>query len=189
VNFLAHLYLSGNSDGIKMGNFIADHVKGNDYNNYPIEIKNGILLHRKIDSFTDSHSIVKHSKSFLQPKYHKYSGVIIDIFYDHFLSTEWYDFSEQNLNEYIDSIYDLLKEKFEVLPDDMKRFIPNFIKNDWLKLYQTIEGVESVLIGMSKGTSLPDETTYAIQILRHHYNEFKKDFLDFFPDLIDCVNS
>ncbi len=86
MNFLAHIYLSGDNDEIKLGNFIGDYIKGNAYNKYPPLIRKGILLHRKIDYFTDSHPIVRNHKSFFYDKYHKYAGIIIDIIYDHFLS-------------------------------------------------------------------------------------------------------
>lgn len=86
MNFLAHIYLSGNNDLIKIGNFMADGIRGNDYNQFPNEIKKGILLHRQIDTFTDSHAIYRKSKHRLHEKYGHYSGVIMDILYDHFLA-------------------------------------------------------------------------------------------------------
>ena len=96
MNFLAHIYLSGNNDLLKIGNFMADSIRGNSYENYPEEIKKGILLHRSIDSFTDMHPVYRKSKHRLHEKYGHYSGVIMDIFYDHFLAKNWANCSRRS---------------------------------------------------------------------------------------------
>ena len=86
MNVLAHIYLSGDSDKIIIGNYIGDYVKGRDYLNYPELIRKGIILHRYIDMFTDRHPVVHRSKIYFSRKYHKYAGVITDIMYDHYLT-------------------------------------------------------------------------------------------------------
>lgn len=187
MNFLAHIYLSGDSDEIKLGNFIGDYVKGMAYNKYPPLIKKGILLHRKIDSFTDSHAIVRHHKSFFYDKYHKYAGIIIDIIYDHFLAHYWYKFSDVDFNEYIESVNEFLLSNLENMPMEMIKIVPNLVHHNWLNTYRTIEGIESVLIGMSKGTSLPPESNFAILILRKYYGDIKNEFFSYFPQLIEYV--
>src|SRR4051812_13442546 len=116
MNFLSHLYLSGNSEGLIIGNFIADSVKGSAFNNFPEEIQKGILLHRKIDAFTDSHSVVELSKQRLRDKYKKYSSVIVDIYYDHYLAVNWNDYSSENFNFYIQNIYTLIGRNKHHLP-------------------------------------------------------------------------
>ncbi len=92
MNYLAHIFLSGTNDFLKIGNFMADSIKGTDYEKFPLEIKKGILLHLHIDSFTDSNLIYRKSKHRLHEKYGHYSGVIMDILYDHFLAKNWYHF-------------------------------------------------------------------------------------------------
>ncbi len=94
MNFLAHLYLSGNDEQLMIGNFIADSVKGSSYKNFPDGIKRGILLHRAIDFYSDNHSVFLKSVERLRPNYHKYAGVIVDIFFDHFLAKNWKEYSE-----------------------------------------------------------------------------------------------
>ena len=97
MNFLAHIYLSGEDEGITIGNFIADGIKGKKYLSYPASIQKGILLHRGIDSFTDSHPTVRQSTARLHENYGHYSGVIVDILYDHFLAKNWEEYHEQDL--------------------------------------------------------------------------------------------
>lgn len=84
MNFLAHLYLSGNKDHLIIGNFIADMVKGSQINGYSPTVKEGILLHRQIDTFTDAHVVVNRSKDRLRERYRLYAGVVVDMYYDHF---------------------------------------------------------------------------------------------------------
>ena len=84
MNFLAHLYLSGDDDFVKIGNFMADGIRGKDYQNYPERIQLGVLLHRAIDTYTDNHTIFRQGKHRLHEKYGHYSGVIMDILYDYF---------------------------------------------------------------------------------------------------------
>jgi len=188
MNFLAHIYLSGKNDEIKLGNFIGDYVKGTAYNNYSPLVRKGILLHRKIDSFTDSHQIVRKHKSLFYDKYHKYAGVIIDIVYDHFLARYWKMFSEIDYTEYIEGIYKFLTSNLENMPSEISKIVPNLIYHNWLNAYKTIKGIENVLIGMSKGTSLPSESNFAILILRKNYKDIKNEFFTYFPQLIEYVN-
>ncbi|MCF6183790.1 MAG: ACP phosphodiesterase [Bacteroidales bacterium] len=101
MNFLAHIFLSGDNEAVKFGNFTGDWVKGKSYNNFPREIQKGILLHRKIDSYTDSHNTVKKSILKIRPAYGKYSGVVTDILYDHFLAQNWQIYSESSLKDYV----------------------------------------------------------------------------------------
>jgi acyl carrier protein phosphodiesterase len=185
MNFLAHIYLSGDSEEIRLGNFIGDYVKGKDYDKYPTEVRKGILLHRKIDTFTDSHPIVRNHKTLFYSNYHKYAGIITDIIYDHFLAHEWQIFSKVKFYDYTINTNEWLLKNIDKMPLEMKKFVPNFIRNNWLHSYNNIEGIQNVLIGMSRGTSLPAEYEFAIFILRKHYEELKNDFLIYFPLLIE----
>ena len=187
MNFLAHIYLSGENDQMKVGNFIGDWIKGNDHCKYPADIQKGILLHRSIDSFTDNHPIVKKSKNRLNDQYHKYSGIIIDIFYDHYLAHNWKTFSGIELVDFTRNLNNVLVSHMEFLPVEIQEFIPRFMKRRWIESYATLEGIERVLEGMSKHTSLPDKTIDAIVILKNEYDDLKTEFFDFFPQLVTHV--
>ena len=113
MNFLAHIFLSGEEDDqLKLGNFMGDTVRGKQYLNYPERVQCGILLHRQIDTFTDSHPLFRESKRRLVPIYGHYAGVITDIFYDYFLTKHWEKFSSEDLDSYINRFYTLLQENF-----------------------------------------------------------------------------
>jgi len=189
MNFLAHLYLSGNHEEIMVGNFIGDYVKGKEYLYYPEKIRRGIMLHRFIDSFTDSHPITKISRSHFSEKYGKYSGIITDIFYDYFLSTSWNNYSPVELQIFIDYVFDTLKKHYYDFPQGIKNWFPNFIRNNWLNSYSTIEGMEAVLLRMSSRTSLPEHTSFAIKILREREVELREEFVEFFDSIRGFVET
>ncbi len=187
MNFLAHLYLSGNHEEIMVGNFIGDYVKGKEYLYYPEKIRKGIMLHRYIDSYTDSHPITKISRAHVSEKYGKYSGIVIDIFYDYFLSSNWSLFSPIELQGFVDFAFATLKKHYYDYPQGIKNWFPNFIRNNWLIKYSTIEGIEEVLFRMSSRTSLPEFSNYAVGILREREVEMRNEFLEFFSAIRDFV--
>ena len=189
MNFLAHLYLSGNSEGLLIGNFIADSVKGKAYENYNQEIQKGILLHRKIDTFTDSHPIVSQSKQRLYSRYHKYSPVVVDIFYDHFLAVKWNNYSTVSLNEFAENSYRLMNTNFEILPEKIKFMLPYMIKGNWLVNYSNVEGIRKTLTGMSRRTSFNSGMETATEILVQHYSLFENEFELFFEELKNYVKT
>jgi acyl carrier protein phosphodiesterase len=187
MNYLAHIFLSGSDNEIMIGNFIGDYVKGKEYTTYPPSIRKGILLHRRIDAFTDRHKIVHQSMSYFSPKYHKYAGIIVDILYDHFLAKNWDKFSPQPLSTYKENLFDCLKKNYAILPERVQFFVPSFIKNDWIEIYSSTDGIINVLVRMSMRTTLPDQSEFAREILRKYYVQLQSEFLTYFPDIIRYV--
>ena len=189
MNFLAHFFLSGNSVPLRIGNFIGDFVKGNDYRNYPSEMQKGIILHRKIDSYTDNHPVVLASKKIFYDSYHKYSGILTDIIFDHYLTVQWDYFSDVTLHDYIEESYKMLLENARFLPLEISMFITKFVDKRWLDEYHSLDGIERVFRGMVKNTSLPDKTNRAMEIIKENYQLLNDNFMIFFPELIDYCNN
>ena len=187
MNYLAHLFLSGDEEEVIIGNFIGDYVKGHNFRNYSDKVREGIILHRNIDMFTDNNTIVRASKSRFKDIYGKYSGILIDILYDHYLALKWEEFTSRSLDDFVILVHKVLKKFHDILPEEVKAFIPSFIKYDWLNTYKSIEGIEIVLDKMSRRTSLPDETKFAIQVFREEYDYIEEEFLAYFPTLMDFV--
>jgi acyl carrier protein phosphodiesterase len=163
---------------------MGDYVKGRNYVHFPELVKKGILIHRDIDSFTDMHPITRRNKQRLASRYHKYAGIIIDIFYDHFLASLWDRFSDLPLNEFVSRTYDILKRNYQVLPSAIKKWFPTFLENNWMMAYQSVDGIELVLERMAANTSLPNHSGYAVEVLSDQYEAFKEDFLEFFPLIV-----
>ncbi len=189
MNFLAHLYLSGNNKNLKIGNFIADSVKGKSYKRFSPEIQKGIILHRAIDSFTDHNEFVNESKQKLRKIYGKHAGVVIDIFYDYFLSIQWKHYSDTPISQFIKDSYIIIMQNFLHLPLRVQTYLPFMVVNNWLEKYGQIKGIERVLNGMSKYSSLPNSTNEAIVILNEQHYIFKKEFDQFFPLIIEMTKT
>jgi len=183
MNFLAHLYLSGDNTHIQIGNFIGDHVKGRDYEKYAPGIRAGILLHRKIDHFTDRHPIVKQSAQRLNERYGRYSGIVMDVFFDHFLGINWQHYSSVSLKKYVSGVHKTLLSNYFKLPGDVKRFLPFMVKSRRLETYATRDGIARSLQIMSNYSSLPAEWAWAMEQMDKYYTEFDEEFNAFFVDV------
>jgi len=188
MNYLAHIYLSGNNNNFTIGNFIADFIKGNKYKHLPKEIQKGILLHRQIDSFTDTHEIPRKSKRRLHKRYGHYNGIIIDILYDHFLAKNWNQYSKISLIETENNFINLMYKNVELLPEKVIQILPYIKKQKWLSNYATLEGIEKTLIGVNKRTKLKSKMHLAINDLDKNYLELENDFTLFFKELITFTN-
>ncbi len=168
-----------------VGNFIGDFVKGKKFKNYSQQMVNGIKLHREIDWFTDNHQTVEKSKDRLWKKYRHYAGVIIDMFYDHFLAKDWAVYSRETLDDFTQKAYNVLLRKKAVLPQKAQYMLPYMIKNNWLLAYQHIEGIEKALQGMAQRTTFESNMEKAGDDLREDYELFGQEFHEFFPEIID----
>ena len=183
MNFLAHIYLSGDSDLIKIGNFMADGVRGNKHLELHSEIQKGIILHRTIDTFTDAHPIFRQSTKRLHANYHHFSGVIVDVFYDHFLAKNWDLYSDEKLEVYVANFYDTLETNHDLLTEKAQMMKPYMIQQNWLLSYKTIDGIEKILSQMDNRIKRESNMRFSVQELRLFYKEFEDDFTIFFNDL------
>lgn len=183
MNYLAHLYLSGNDIELAIGNFIADSVKGYKYNEYPTSWQKGILLHRFIDSYTDSHLIFKsHAKLFFNSHRH-YSRVLIDMYYDHILAKNWSNYHEKSLKDFSNHFYKKLLENEDHLPLKVKSSLKYLISDNWFNLYSRIDGLKRILAQMEsriKYTSkLSESTDKFVSLL----SIIEPEFFLFFEDI------
>lgn len=186
MNFLAHIYLSGDNPGIMVGNFIGDFVKGrNLLQQFEPDVARGIELHRVIDEFTDHHPVVRESKIRLRPKYRHYAAVIVDVFYDHFLSKYWDHYHPQPLPDFTRDTYKTIEARWEILPTDVRHMLPYMIRENWLLHYGEIAGIQQTLTGMARRTRHDSKMEESVVELKADYDQFKSEFEQFFPDLAD----
>jgi acyl carrier protein phosphodiesterase len=189
MNYLAHLFLSEGTPESLIGNLLGDFVKGSAVNLYPEEIIKGINLHRKVDSYTDSHAIVRSSKNLVCRQRGRFAGVLIDVFYDHFLAKNWLEYSEIPLRDFSISVYKILQDSRDILPESLKQVMPTIIDRDILGSYKEIGGIDRVLNRMSVRIKRTNNLASGIEDLTANYHQLESDFRAFFPDLISYVTT
>jgi len=190
LNYLAHIFLSGKSKRLQIGNFIGDFVKGSKLNNYPKEIKQGIVLHRLIDEFTDNHEIVKETINYVRPTFGRYSGIIVDMYFDYFLAQNFSKYSKQkSLHFLANTFYISAMLNYNYLPSSVRKFIFHFIFTDRLYKYKSLEGLRSSLQIMESYKISALNPDKIIDFLVENHEALEKKFLRFFPELIEFSNN
>ncbi len=189
MNYLAHQFLAGNDREIRLGNFIADHVKGSRLAYLPEKVVAGIYMHRFIDSYTDSHLAVRNLKRFLRADLGKYTGVAIDVYFDHFLARDWAKFHPQALGVYTKEVYSIMNSYKGLIPEKAVGMLYYMELHDWLFHYGTMEGMHMALGGLSKRVVQPNLLGNATQVLEDNYLIIAGAFGHFLPDIIAEVKS
>lgn len=189
MNYLAHIALSRRNESLQVGNFIGDFVKGKAYDNYTSEIKRGILLHRKIDHFTDNQDDVRACVELLRPEFGRYSAIVVDLYFDYFLanSIEQY-FAKRTLSGIAFHFYLAAVWHYFVLPPKVKNFIWHFILTNRLCKYRTLEGLRESMEIMERHKTPHISPDKAIHLLEENMKFLESRFHSFFPDLLVFVN-
>jgi acyl carrier protein phosphodiesterase len=183
MNFLAHLYLADGSDEGLLGALMGDFVKGPLVDAYPPGILRGIALHRRIDVFTDSHPVVLRSKQRVSGQRRRFAGIMVDMFYDHFLARDWDDFYDEPLDDFTCRAYRLLAEHAEVLPERLRRIVPAMAHTDWLGSYARVESIRTALDRMARRLKHENTLPGSADELEGRYPEFEQDFRAFLPEV------
>ena len=189
MNYLAHLYLADDSPESILGNLLGDFLKGQGTEGYSDEIKKGIRLHKNVDIYTDLHPVVRESKRLISPVNRRYAGILIDVFYDHFLAKNWLTYSSVSLPEFTVKVYDILQSYQGILPNSLKRGLPHIIQGNLLMSYADISGISFAVKRLSLRLKRENNLGVAIEELTANYECFEFNFSRFFPELIDYVKT
>ncbi len=188
MNYLAHLFLSCEIDEHIVGNFIADSIRHHELAGFSPMIQQGVDLHKSIDTFTDSHPVVKQSTKRLHANHGKYSPLIVDIWYDHLLARNWDKYRKESLRSFADRMYVMLANHLDMMPGKMKRNLPIMIEEDWLLRYSSVEGMASTFDRFKHRLSRPELLADVIENLLKLDKELDSDFQAFFPDLMQHIH-
>ncbi len=188
MNYLAHLFLSCENEEHIVGNFIADSIRHNDLVNFDPHIQAGIALHKHIDTFTDTHPIVKQSTKRLHKKHGKYSPIIIDIWYDHLLTRHWDKYTSESLRDFANRMYKMLHKHLDIMPKKMQQNLPIMTEEDWLMRYQSVQGMRDTFSRFKHRLSRPELLQGVIENLLDLDAELDQDFQEFFPELSAYVH-
>lgn len=189
MNYLAHILLAHKTGTSKTGNFLGDFVRGNvQSSGLPPDIQLGIMLHRKIDSFTDAHPITRNSRNCINATRRRFAGIIIDLAYDHFLARHWHAYCDVSIDELTDQFYFELANHQPHLPESSQTMVSHLLENRWLTEYQTMDGISRGLNGIARryqnkfNRKIP--LTRASEEIEKNFTQLEQDFKCFFPQLI-----
>jgi acyl carrier protein phosphodiesterase len=183
MNHLAHLYLSSDNEEEMVGQFIADAVKGNDFNAYTPNIRKGILLHRWVDSFTDTHELVKELRAEYRPKLGLYSGVLIDLVFDYFLAKDFQLHSGKELSEFQQFTFSVLNKYEEKFPERMKNYFFHMKDKEFMMKYAHPVGMAVIVRQMGMRSARGEALIQAGDYFLDHVEAASKYFPSFFQDL------
>ena len=184
MNYLAHAFLADTSDEFLIGSLIGDFVKGALRKRYSQEVTDGIIFHRKIDVFTDAHKMTIASKKLFSGKQRRYAGIVLDICCDHFLSRHWPTYSDTELADFILRVYAVLQKHAPILPERFQSVLPRMLQQNWLACYRSLQGVEMTLERISRRIAHNIHLKDAMQDIQKNYKSLERNFLVFFPDLM-----
>jgi acyl carrier protein phosphodiesterase len=182
MNYLAHSFLSNGNEELIIGNFIADHLRGNNFNDYSPGIVEGIKLHRRIDEFTDSHPLFKESKRIFYEGFEKHSGILVDIYFDHLLARDFASYSEDTLKEHCDKVYEVYRSNLNLLPLDSQRFLSYVLQNNIYMAYAEEKGIEKVLFHLSQRIKHGVQLNDSLPVFQANREKLKNNFTEFFHD-------
>jgi acyl carrier protein phosphodiesterase len=189
MNHLGHFYLSFEQEHLLVGNYLADFSLGKRYEKYPKSIQKGVLLHRFIDDFTDNHPCVINSKARIAEKHGKYTPVVIDVFYDYLLATDWKLYSNEPLKSFSEKTYQQLESYKTLFPERLLLRFEHMQTHDWLSHYATSLGIERSLLGLSKRAKFTNNFEGAFADLIAFEPDLRADFNQFFPQIIEACKS
>lgn len=185
MNYLAHIFLARQSGPAMVGAMLGDFVKADFSGKYPREVEREITLHRNIDSYTDSHPVVKSAVQLFGDGRRRYAGIVLDVYYDHLLTRHWDAFSDVPRKELIARFYQALAEHEALLPERLRDIAPRIIAQDWLSAYEDIEGVDMTVARISQRLSRNGHLLReGLADLREHRAAIDQGFDLFFPELV-----
>ena len=162
-----------------MGDFVKGRIEGR----FPIPIEQAIRLHRSIDSFTDRDTTVLASRRRIDPGYRLLRGIMIDVFYDHFLARYWAQFSAEALSDFTTRVYAALAEHHNHFDEPLSWIAPLMADEDWLGSYREVVGIDAILRRMSRRLRRPNRFAEGVRELETHYESLEQDFFEFLPRL------
>ncbi|MCX7553759.1 ACP phosphodiesterase [Marinicella sp. S1101] len=192
MNWLAHTLLSTRDIDYQLGNVLADPLRGRPWPEASLALRQGMKMHRAIDKFTDSHAIIRHSKSLLGDSGHL-KGVVLDLLYDHFLSIKWQDFSVLSLDEYLLQFNQAAYETAQQYPNKPKIIVTKMSATNLLGQYNSFADFQSSLQRidqrLSKRLKAKETATQYLPSVAEAYDDLMQDFMVFFPLLVTHFKS
>ncbi|MEZ5582941.1 MAG: ACP phosphodiesterase [Candidatus Competibacteraceae bacterium] len=189
MNYLAHFYLAGPEPQALIGSLLGDFVKGRIDDTFPPAVRQAVIQHRQIDAFTDSHPIFNRSRQRLGSDLRRFSGILVDVYYDHLLARNWSGYADIPLQSFVSRVYQVLRTHYADFPVSMQRSVSYMLANDLLNSYRELKGIRRALTGISGRLRRANPIAGAVAVLERQDAELAADFGIFFPELVNyCAN-
>ena len=187
VNWLAHAFLSEPDVEFRLGNLLADLVKGRDLTDRSAAFVDGVRRHQAIDAFTDAHPAVRRSRARIGGDYRHATGILVDVFYDHFLALDWDQYAPEPLDAFTARLYSDIRRHPVVLPAVAQEAIDQMLADDRLGSYRRIDAIGAALrrvsLRLQARTGRDFGLERAVAELTAHFDGLRADFAEFFPQL------
>lgn len=199
MNYLAHLYLAAEpadlskrqasladgSDESLVGSLLGDFVKGNGYHSYSPGIRRAIHIYRRIDAYSNAHHVYRWSKRRIHSSYRHTRGILVDLFYDHFLARDWDTYADEPLPHFTRRVYRALEAHRDILPPRLQSVLTKMVSDNWLLAYRDMTNIGHALAGLSLRLGRENELHKGLDELQANYAALEGDFRAFFPQLLE----
>ena len=189
MNYLAHLFLSCESEERMIGNFITDQISMKESLQFEGGVQEGILLHRAIDTFTDQHPAVKEFIKYIRPQQGKYAPVVVDIYFDYLLYLAWDKYSHRPFDYFCELMYEIIPKYTSIMPAKIRPRVKKMVSSKWLTVYTSQPGLQSTFNRLEKRLTFSNNINDATPFLFENLNTCSQFFDEFFPDLVDFVEA
>ncbi|MEX1228373.1 MAG: ACP phosphodiesterase [Marinobacter sp.] len=184
MNHLAHLFLARPTVESRVGNLLGDFAQGLDVKSLAAPVKAGLINHRKVDAYTDSHPDVIACKRLFSSQRRRFAGVALDVLYDHYLLRHWDIFTNLSRQAFIGSVYRDLEAGRYLMPPKMAAATAHMIDHDWFNSYTDLENIGYALDRIAGRIRFRNDFGGIIEEIRAHDAVLEEHFLSFFPGLL-----
>ena len=184
MNHFAHLVLAQPTVESTVGNLLGDFARGVNVDALPAPVRDGLINHREVDRFTDSHPLVLEMKRGFSRKRRRFAGIALDIYFDHLLICHWQRFERRSLEQLIADFYRRMSAGRELMPGpDMRRVTRRMIDYDWFRSYGDIDAIAESLDRVAERIRFDNDFANAIEDLQRQHDFIRDAFLEFYPQL------
>ena len=189
MNYLAHAFLAGDNQDFLMGNMCADILDGKSIKALPHTIMQGVIHHRAIDTFTDTHPQFKICKLLIHKSRRRYAGILIDLIFDHILTLKWQTYSNHSLKNFTTQTYKNVLDHPHPMPAKFNRIFAQMVEYDWLYNYNNDWGMQKTFSRIQKRLKRENNVSKAMDDFYEYQEKWEKAFNIFFPDLITQMHT
>ncbi|PLR38658.1 ACP phosphodiesterase [Chimaeribacter californicus] len=186
MNFLAHLHLAHLAHSSLTGNLAADFVRGDPTHLYDQAVVEGIRMHRRVDSLTDSLPAVREARRLFSEEYRRVAPITMDVMWDHFLALHWQKLeADYTLPAFVNYAQGQISPNLPTLPEGFQQLNRVLWPERWLERYAGLPFIANVLAGMAARRPRLHQLKGSFVDIERNYPQFEAIFFDFYPQMME----